>query len=225
MEPENPGNVGAVARVMQNFNLKSLVLINPKADHLCHEAISRAKHASSILKKAKVMTKDCLKSFDCVIGTTARLGTDYNIPRRPLTPTQLSGALPKAAKIALLFGREGIGLSNAEIRKCDLVVHIPTKSVQPTMNLSHAVAIVLYELARKSTEKQLAKRFTPATRKERDLLLRKVDAILSGMDFPTPEKRETQRMVWKRMINQSFLTRREAFALFGFFRKLQTKKL
>ena len=225
MEPENPGNVGAVARVMQNFGFDKLILINPKADVKSSEAIARSKHASSILRKARIETKGCLQDFDCVVGTTARLGTDYNIPRSPITPRQLSEILPKRGETALLFGCEGKGLNNREVRACDFIVHIPTDSRYHALNLSHAVAVVLYELSYRRTETKLSRDFTPATRKEKSILIKQLDEVLSKMDFATQEKRETQRLVWRRMIHKSFLTRREAFALFGFFRKLRAKRL
>jgi tRNA/rRNA methyltransferase len=207
-----------------NFNVLNLVLIEPKCDHLSAEAIARSKHASSILRRAKLVRKDYLERFDYVIGTTAKLGTDYNLPRSPITPSQLAERIPNG-NIALLFGREGSGLSNEEIRKCDFVVHIPTASKYPTLNISHAVSIILYELTKKKAEQRLEARFALASRKEKNLLLKRLDKILSRMDFATEEKRETQRLVWKRMINKSFLTRREAFALFGFFKKLKPKKI
>ncbi|MFH1510293.1 MAG: RNA methyltransferase, partial [Candidatus Woesearchaeota archaeon] len=114
-EPEHPGNVGAVARVMHNFGFKDLVLVNPKCNHLSSEAIARSKHANSILAKAKVVKK--LQGFDCLVGTTARLGTDYNLPRSPLLPGKLGEIVPASGKVWLVFGSEGSGLSNDMIRK------------------------------------------------------------------------------------------------------------
>lgn len=218
-EPEHPGNVGAVARVMQNFDFQNLILVNPKCDHLSSEAIARSKHAKSILAKAKVLQS--VAGFDCLIGTTARLGTDYNIPRSPILSNQLNGIVPGTQKVWLVFGSEGYGLSNDFLRKCDFVVHIPTPGRHSTLNLSHAVAIVLYDLSRKASETKLKSRFALATAKEKNLLLKNVDNILDKMDFPTKEKKETQRIVWKRIVGKSFLTKREAFALFGFFKRLK----
>ena len=95
IEPETPGNIGAIARVMKNFEFNELVLINPKCKHLSKEALDRSTHAKSILKKAKVKKINYLKQFDYLIATTAKLGTDYNIPRSPITPEQLGDKLSK----------------------------------------------------------------------------------------------------------------------------------
>ena len=219
MEPENAGNVGAVARLMQNFGLSKLVLVNPKCNHLSSEAIARSKHAKNILENARLVRK--LAGFDACIATTARIGTDYNVPRSPLTPEQLACVLPQKGKIALLFGREGQGLHNDEIRRCDFVVHIPSNETHPTLNLSHAVGIVLYEVTKTGFTERLSKGFAPASTKEKELLLKRLDDLLDSMSFPTETKKETQRRVWRRLIGKSFLTKREAMALFGFFRKLK----
>ena len=80
IEPEHSSNVGAVARAMANFDFAELVLINPKCNHLDKDAILRAKHSAlKILKNAKVKDFSYLKQFDYLIGTTAKIGTDYNI--------------------------------------------------------------------------------------------------------------------------------------------------
>ena len=89
VKPSHPGNIGAVARAMKNFGLKNLVLIDPKCK-IDEEAKKRAKHANDILKKTKVIKFEDLKKFHTVIATTAKLGSDYNIPRSPLHPDQLA---------------------------------------------------------------------------------------------------------------------------------------
>ena len=86
IEPEIEGNIGAIARSMKNFGLKNLILINPKADHTSDEARCRAKHAQDILDNIKIKDISFLKTMDNVFGTTAKLGTEYNIPRTPITP-------------------------------------------------------------------------------------------------------------------------------------------
>lgn len=221
VEPETEGNIGAVARVMKNFDFKDLVLISPKANHLGREALDRATHAKNILKKAKVKDFSYLKNFDYLIGTTAMLGSDYNIPRSPLTAEQLAEKVSKVkGKIGILIGREGSGLNNEEIKKCDFIVAIPTSKKYPTMNISHAVSIILYELFKKSGKKKINEHINFATKQDKEIILRYVNKVLDKMEFSTKEKKETQRIVWKRIVGKAILTKREAFALIGFLRKL-----
>jgi len=220
IEPKTSGNIGAVARAMMNFGLKNLVIVNPKCDHLSMEAIKRAKHAKPILKKSKIVEKSHLRKFDYIIGTTSKLGRDYNIPRSPLVPEELAEKLKsKKGKIAILFGREDSGLTDKEILGCDFVVNIPS-SKYSALNISHAASIIFYELFKKQGEKQLAKNIPIATKKEKKIILRLLNKKLEQMPFETAQKRETQKRLWKRILGKSMLTKREAFALLGFLRKL-----
>ena len=228
VEPETPGNIGSVARVMKNFGAKSLVLINPRCSHLDGEAYGRAMHAQDILKAAAVVKSfSYLEKFDYIVGTTAALGSDYNVLRSPITPDQLAqqlqhylGSSNKKTSIALVFGREGTGLTSKEISKCDLVVTIPASKKYRALNLSHAVAIVLYELFKPSKSVKLASHIPLASRQDKKIALSMVNEILARMDFSFDSKKETQGMVWSRLISKSFLTKREMYALLGFLRKV-----
>ncbi len=222
IQPENPGNIGAVARAMANFDCKDLVLIDPKCKPHARTAWQRAKHASPILKNAKIRTMAAVKRFDVIVGTTAKLGTDYNIGRSPVTPRQLAEMLPRGCrKVGLVFGRESNGLTNEEIRMCDFVVTIPSSKKSGAMNLSHAVAILLYELHPLQGKPFVGDHITLASAKEKEVIMRYLDQVLARMVFAKESKRDTQRRVWRRMISKSFLSQREAASLMGFLRKVQ----
>ena len=224
MEIEHPGNVGAIARVMGNFGFQQLVLVNPQCDHLCQEARCRAKHAQGVLENAQVVGVSSLREFDYLIGTTARVGNDYNINRSPLTPPELVEVLKgKEANIGLLIGREGNGLTNEEIKQCDYTVTIPALKTYATLNISHAVAVLLYELSTLLVEEKNTDHFIVAGVEEKKHLFSAFDALLESLPFETPEKKETQKLVWKKLVGKSMLTKREAFALFGLFKKMREK--
>ena len=223
MEIEHPGNVGAIARSMGNFGFVDLVLVNPKCDHFCQEARCRAKHAQEILENARVVDASVLDTFDYLIGTTARVGNDYNIKRSPITPNELASVLKgKDASFGLLIGREGNGLTNDEIKQCDYTVTIPASKEYATLNISHAVAILLYALHGLVGESH-TDHFVVAGVDEKKHLFGAFDELLDSLPFETPEKKETQRMVWKKLVGKSMLTKREAFALFGLFKKMKEK--
>ncbi|HIG97972.1 TPA: RNA methyltransferase [Candidatus Woesearchaeota archaeon] len=226
VEPETPGNIGSVARVMKNFGVKRLLLVNPKCNHLDGEAYGRAMHARDILKAAVVVKNfGCLEKFDYIIGTTASLGSDYNVLRSPITPGQLAQQLSQRfggdksrTGIALVFGREGNGLTNGEVSGCDMVVTIPSAMEYPALNLSHAVAILLYELFKGSAS--IRSHIGLASRTDKEVALSMAGEILSKLEFPVKGKRKTHSVVLSRMVNKSFLTKREIFALIGFLRKV-----
>jgi len=149
VEPQSAGNIGSVARVMENTGFSNLVLINP-VDYKNNEAYSMACNACGTLLKAEVFgnIRDAIKGSDLVVGTTRRKGRE----RYPvLTLHEVIAnilTVAKKNKISILFGREDKGLKNEEINFCDLLVEIPTHKNYPSLNLSHAVFLTCYELFR-----------------------------------------------------------------------------
>lgn len=220
VRPEHPGNLGAVARAMANFGFSQLVLVNPACDHLSDEALNRSKHAKEVLKKATIASSLEDAGCDWLVATSGKLGSDENIPRLPLQPWQVAGRITnsKGRIVGLVFGPESSGLLNEEIELCDSFLSIPTSPKYPILNLSHAVSLVLYELYIAQQGKPIP--YTPLEGKSKEVLLELIDNTMDVLPFPTPDKRETQKKVWHRLIGKSFLTRREGFALMGFFKKV-----
>ncbi|MEM9908209.1 MAG: RNA methyltransferase [Cyanobacteria bacterium P01_D01_bin.44] len=149
VEPAGPLNVGAIARVMKNFGLTQLVLVNPQCDPLGAEATQMAVHARDVLTQARITQTlpEALVGCQRAIATTAR-------PRELDDPLERpESALPwlvEAANIntALIFGREDRGLSNDELYQAQRFIKVPTDAGYAALNLAQAVAICCYELAR-----------------------------------------------------------------------------
>jgi tRNA/rRNA methyltransferase len=222
IEPETSGNLGSIARVMANFAVKDLILVNPKCE-INSDSRRFAKNAQSILENARIADMKVLKEFDYLVATTSKLGTDYNIPKTPLMPEQLASKLSeiKGRKVALVLGREGQGLHNDEIGKCDFIVTIPASKFYDSLNISHALAILLYEIQKKDFTERVIKPYTPISEAEKTQIMKMLESAMHKMDFRDEGKMETQRAVWKRMISKSFMTRREAYALMGFLKKIK----
>lgn len=227
IEPEHPGNIGAICRSMANFGLKDLILINPKCEFNCSVAIARAKHAKSVFNNIKTKDISFLESLDYVIGTTCRMGSDYNIPRSPMSIEQFKklvktrNLLNSKNKIGIIFGREGHGLHNDEISICDFLITIPTSKDYPSLNVSHSAAIMFYELFKMSSKGSIVDHVNFAKPIDKKHCLIKINEVLDKLPFSTKEKKDTQRKVWKRIVGKSLLTKREAYALMGLFRKIK----
>ncbi len=215
-EFKTPGNLGALARVMKNFDFESLVLLNPLCDHLSKEALDRSTHAKEVLENAKVVNE--LK-YDTLIGTTSEIGSDYNLRRNTITPEALA-KLNLKGNVGLIIGREGDGLNNKELDECDILVTIPSSVKSPTLNVSHAAAIVLYELFKEKGEEKLGDKTVYATRMEKDKLMELLEEKIKKLKFDNEYKEETQLVVWKKLVGKGNLTKREAMALFGFLKKI-----
>ncbi len=218
LEPITAGNIGAIARAMKNFGLKDLIIINPKCNPKSEEAIKRSKHAYDIIKRSKIVKRfSYLNKFDCIIGTTANVGsTDYNIPRLPVRPEELR---IRNQNSVILFGREDSGLTNEEILKCDFIVSIPASKDYPTLNISHSAIILFYELF-KNQKSNSHQHIRKATKKDKEILFNLIDQSLAKLNFSTEDKIKTQKKLWRRIIGKSFLTKREFQAMCGFFKKI-----
>ena len=147
VEPAGPINVGSVARLCENFSVDELRLVSPKCDYLAEEAKKMAVRGVKVLEKAKVYEDINSALSDCsrIIATCGRK-EHGDIPLNS-NKEALNWVLKSARKetIALVFGREDRGLTNDELLKANKVISLDTSEQYPSLNLSHAVAIVLHQ--------------------------------------------------------------------------------
>ncbi len=150
VEPEYQVNLGYIARISKNFGVKSLVLVNPKCRHNGKNAIKYSKHAHELLERAKVCkTLDEAVKGTFAIGTTAiwhkTNASLYNV----YSLEQVQRLLKKnmIGKVSIVLGREGTGLTREELRICPATISIQTPGSYNVLNISHALAIILYQLA------------------------------------------------------------------------------
>ncbi len=147
VEPAGPINIGSVARLCENFSVHELILVSPKCNYLDQDARKMAVKGVKILEKAKVYKDLNSALYDCtrVIATCGRK-EHGDIPLKS-NKDALCWALnsEREEKIALIFGREDRGLSNKELLKANKVISLNTSEHYPSLNLSHAVAIVLHQ--------------------------------------------------------------------------------
>lgn len=145
VETAGARNLGSVARVMKNFGLTELWLVNPKCDRLGDEALQMAVHAPEILENAKVVDSLPAALVDCyrAIATAGRIDKG----EMPLTnPARGLSWLMQAETSAIVFGAEDRGLSNSELQHCQQVIRIPVNPDYPSLNLAQSVGICCYQL-------------------------------------------------------------------------------
>ena len=150
MEPKYQINLGYIARVSKNFGIEKLILINPRCNYKGKEAIKYSKHAVSLLKNARVYKN--IKDLDAglIIGTTGiwhkTRDSFYNLYDLKSMKNLVRQVGNANRHVILLLGRDDTGLSKKELRSCDATVSIDTSGKYPILNISHALAILLYEL-------------------------------------------------------------------------------
>jgi tRNA/rRNA methyltransferase len=158
VRPAIAGNVGAVARVMANFGLRHLVLVDPSVDVTDPHARQMATHGEAILTAARKVSDLAKAVAECgvVVATSSAIGGLFR-SQAVTTPRQLMPQLARdlqRTEVALVFGPERTGLRTDEVTRCHFLLHIPSAPAYPVLNLAQAVAVCLYELYQAVTDER-----------------------------------------------------------------------
>ncbi|MEG0623687.1 MAG: tRNA (cytosine(32)/uridine(32)-2'-O)-methyltransferase TrmJ [Hafnia sp.] len=147
METSHTGNMGSTARAMKTMGLTNLYLVNPlvKPDS---QAIALSAGASDVIGNATIVDTfdEAIAGCSLVVGTSAR---SRSLPWPMLEPRecgQRSAMESEHAPVAIVFGRERVGLTNDELQKCHYHVAIPANPEYSSLNLAMAVQIIAYEI-------------------------------------------------------------------------------
>lgn len=221
VKPMHELNVGSVARAMKNFGQKKLFLVAPR----CKPGFGAklfAKHSEEVLRDAVVCgsLKQAVRGCDFVVGTTGVPARFRSRAFKNCLP--LEDALRKALRcreIALVFGPEDTGLSEKEFGECDVVAVIPTSSEHTVLNLSHAVAVVLFELFRLMRARESHSFFNPASEKKMRALVKLFGGTLARL--PRVRDKKKVALALKRVLERAPASDDEVQALFAAFGEVQ----
>ena len=153
VEPNGPLNVGSVARLCSNFEVDELRIVSPKCNIFCLESKKMALKGQKFLEHCKIFDNLEEAIFDCdlVLASCGRIEVSKDAffeSSEDIFNWTLS--FKKINNLAIIFGREDRGLTNSELLLANRTFNIPTSQNNPSLNLSHAVSIVLYELSKSS---------------------------------------------------------------------------
>jgi len=220
-----PGNVGAVCRVMKNMGLSQLRMVAPGP---LDEAplLARAVHAGDIWQKARFFDTLAAAIADCslVAGTTRRRGQKRkDVTMEPRALTAWLKNCP-AAPVALVFGNERTGLEDDELNLCNIASHIPVSDDFPSLNLSHAVQVYAYELflafgGTGEIPDPVKGEWVPLARAAADALTTDITGVLAELGFYRHPGREEQSRFLRDLICRAALTEREGRYLKDIFAK------
>lgn len=219
VEPEGAINVGMISRAMMNMDTGELVLVRPKCDHLSAEARNYSVHASSILESARVVPTlpEALEGADLSVAMTRRTGQwrkkDFWLEDMADTVVKSGG------RTALVFGREQSGLTNEEIRACDLQCAIPSSKAFPSLNLAQSVMVTLYEIF-KTSLKASAHPVAHAGRKDFDAMTEQMMTTFENLDFFKNTERERFEYYIKKILIKASLDPKDVQAVRGIFRRI-----
>jgi TrmH family RNA methyltransferase len=221
VEAESEENIGALARVMANFDFYRLILVNPQANYRSEKTkIVARERGWEVIKNAEIVDKieEALKKFDVCYGTTgvsAQKGS--MVLRNPLTPEELAERIWRyEGSVGLFFGRESIGFTNEELELFDAVITIPASERYPVLNVTHAAAIIFYELF-KRRKNPVRRVFKLANRKEKEVIIKFASELIEELPIQDYRKPVMKRVI-RNLIGKALITKREYSVLAGIFR-------
>jgi tRNA/rRNA methyltransferase len=147
VETSHPGNLGAAARAMKTMGLSRLHLVNPRCA-IDEEARARASGALDVLEAA-VVCPTLAEALHGTVLSAACTSRRRDLPHPAYTPRQAAPQLlaqAAAAPVAIVFGSETYGLTNAELMQCRWLINIPANPAYMSLNLAAAVQVLAYEL-------------------------------------------------------------------------------
>ena len=226
VSPQGPMNVGSVCRAMKNFGFTKLRLVSPTPKYKNLAAKKMAMTAFDILENAPVFDDlaSALADIQVAFGTTRRFG---KYRKHFYTPSGAAAKICEATgdtKMALVMGPEDTGLETRDLDLCQHFITIPTHDGYPSMNLSHALCVLLYEVSQKS---EMAQRFYDptdkkqlASSKENEHLFSHMRKTLLDIDYLDPQNPDHLLRAFRRIFAGSGLSSRDVRILEGLMSRI-----
>ena len=242
VEPSGPRNVGSVARLCANFEVAELRLVAPRCDHVGDEARQMAVHGAAMLERARLFPSLAAALADCrrVVASSGRRSGEplpLHPPARALSWLLSAGMQegdphqPRttAAPLALVFGREDRGLSNAELLQAGRLLCIEAGAAYSSLNLAQAAAIVLHqwhqlrqpaqpEPPRAASPAPLAE---PSARGPLEAMLSDAEALLLEVGFLHPHTAAARMAKLRALLQRAQPGSQEVALLRGMVRQLR----
>lgn len=220
-EPQQPGNIGSVARAMANFGVSDLRLVNP-CSHLHPEAHKFAVAAKHLLGSAKIYSDlaSAVADLQCTIATTRRQGRLRGNLLDSTEVPALVGNLPAGTRFGLIFGREDCGLSSQDVALCSYAATVVTTEANGSLNLAQAVLLFLYELARQPQAGQTEEGRERPEQGEVEGLFGQMERVLSRIAFLNVKKPEAVMNSLRQIHQRASLDRGELQLLRGMWSQI-----
>lgn len=194
--PENPENIGLVARSMRNTGFDDLRLVG--IQHLEAKTYVTAVHARVVLERARFYSKvsDAMENLDIIFAATAKRRKEFSVLPLEEALDKMSD-FPDTARIGLLFGNERTGLTSDELLHSNFRFKIPQTGKQPPYNLASAVLITLFCIFSKRESDSDTVYGKPLSRKEQEACIHRILVILEEKGFShKTNKKHVESMIF-----------------------------
>ena len=229
VNPQLGENIGSCARALKNFGFSDLNIVKPRDGWPNTKARMTSVGAYDLIKSAKLFdTVDlAVKKFDIVLATSARR---RDIQKKHISLSNFNNFLKKynKANIGIMFGPEASGLSNHDLSLANFIIQVPTANKLTSLNLSHAVIVVCYEIF-KSTylkkEKKVKILNKLASKKSIQNMIIFLEKLLDQKKFFKPlEKKKSMILNINNIFGRLELSDKEMRILFSIFSALNKKQ-
>jgi len=225
VEPRGPINIGSVCRTMMNFGYTQLRLVKPTRHYQSLLAKKMALSAFTILENALIFNdlQSALSDVQIAFGTTRRFGKYRKEFFSPSSAAEKIREIPIQIRCALVLGPEDTGLETKDLDLCQHFITIPTHDTYPSMNLSHALAVLLYEVSIKSDPKKIfsdPKPQTLATGEEIENMFTHIKQSLINIDFLDRQNPEHILRTFRRLFGSAGLTSRDVRIIRGMMSRI-----
>jgi tRNA/rRNA methyltransferase len=219
---KHPGNLGSVARAMNNMGLSDLRLAAPRCA-LDDEAERMAKSGRGVLRGARKFrsVRGAVRGIQFLVGTTAKSGGNRSqcYAPRGLAPELLR--LSERQKVGLLFGPEDTGLVDDDLLLCQKLVRIPTSSGGKSMNLAQAVMVLGYEIYLGYLENEPARVPKLASVEQVEAMFAQLEVALLKIGFLHEQNSRHMMFALRRIFGRTGLEARDVGILRGIARQIQ----
>ena len=223
VEPQLGENVGAAARAMANFGLSRLRLVKPLQGWPNEKARVMAAGADRILDGTVLYDtlNDAIADCSFVVATTARNHDQAKlVVSAEAAASEMALRVTAGENVAIVFGRERIGLENHEVALADRILTLPVNPAFASLNLAQAVVIVAYEWFKRATGAQLPfsmpEKSPPAPKQQLDAFFSDLERELERVEFFRPEeKRGTMSVNLRNIFQRMAPTQQDIRTLHG----------
>lgn len=208
--PEESRNIGSACRAMANCGIECLRIVGRRSDYDDERVKILAIHAAEIWERAEFFSDIKSATVDCILSaaTTRRRGKKRK--GKLFLPEEFCEFAKNSSdgKIAIVFGNERAGLSDEEVASCTIGVTIPSSENFPSLNLSHAVQIICYELFRAQNPNE--KGFTPIDLNRLEKTVFKISQSLEEIGFFKIAGKSDMENFWRGILSRAILSESEA---------------
>jgi tRNA/rRNA methyltransferase len=229
VNPQLGENIGSCARALKNFGFSDLNVVKPRDGWPNKKARMTSVGAYDLIKSAKLFdtVDQAVKKFDIVLATSARR---RDIQKKHILLSNFSNFLKKYNKvnIGIMFGPEASGLSNHNLSLANFIIQIPTANKLTSLNLSHAVIVVCYEIFKSvylKKDKKIKILNKLASKKSIQNMIIFLEKLLDQKKFfKPPEKKKSMILNINNIFGRLELSEKEMSTLFSIFSALNKKQ-